>query len=298
MKPVLLTTAALAVFAASAPAFAKEGPEVEIDHAVARVVVIVEDRSDVAVEIEQGASRLPALRVERQRNGDVRIDGGLSRRVGGISMGDRIRSCHSGPDNAARPGDGAWVEVRDLGRINISDAPLVVVRTPRDVNVNAGGAVYGSVGRGARTLELGSGGCGGWHVANTDGPMSLSIGGSGDIRAGTSGSLEVSIGGSGSVTAGATRNLEVNIGGSGDVAVASVDGSLDVNIGGSGDVVVRRGSSPDVSINIAGSGDVRFDGTARDVDVSIVGAGDVNIARATGNVSRSIMGGGDINIGR
>lgn len=299
MKPVLLTTAAaVAVLAVSAPAFAKDGPEVRIDHAVARVVVIVEDRNDVAVEIEQGTSRLPALRVERQRDGDIRVDGGLGRRAGGVNMGDRIRSCHSGPENAARPGDGAWVEVRDLGRVNVADAPLVVIRTPRDVDVNAGGAVYGSVGRGARTLELGSGGCGAWHVANTDGAMSLSIGGSGDIRAGTSTALDVNIGGSGSVTAGATRALAVNIGGSGDVAVASVQGPLDVNIGGSGDVVVRRGSSPNVSVNIAGSGDVRFDGTARDVDVAIVGSGDVTIARATGNVSRRIMGGGDINIGQ
>lgn len=298
MKPVLLSTAALVAFAASAPAFAKEGPEVEIDHAVARVVVIVEDRSDVAVEIEQGTSSLPALRVTRQSDGDIRVDGGLGRRVGGISMGDRIGSCRPGPANAARPGDGASVQVRDIGWVNIQEAPLIVIRSPRDVNVNAGGATYGSVGRGARSVELGAGGCGGWNVANTDGPVSLAIGGSGDIRAGTSRALDVSIGGSGSIGAGATGELDISIGGSGDVTVARIEGPMDVSIGGSGDVLVRGGSAPNVSVNIAGSGDVRFDGTAGDVDVNIMGGGDVTIARATGSVSRNIMGGGDVRIGQ
>lgn len=295
MKPVVASAIVLAAAAMAAPALAKPGPEVEIRHAVARVAVIVEDRTDVAVEVEQGSSGLPAIQVSRIGN-EVRIDGGLRRR-GFLNRSDSIRECRSGPDNAARPGDGASVEVRDHGRINIPDAPLIVIRTPRNVNVSASGAVFGSVGRGAASVELGSSGCGYWNVANTDGPVSLSIGGSGDIRAGSSTSLDISIGGSGSVTAGATRDLEIAIGGSGDVAVARIDGPLDVAIGGSGDVLVRGGTSPDVSVSIAGSGDVSFAGVAGDVDVSIAGGGDVTIARATGSVSRSIVGSGDIRIG-
>lgn len=295
MKPVITSTVIAAVAAMAAPAFAKDGPEVEIRHAVARVAVIVEDRTDVAVEVEQGASGLPAIQVTRVGN-EVRIDGGLRRR-GFLNRRDSIQDCRSGPDNAQRPGDGASVEVRDHGRINISAAPLIVIRTPRQVDVSASGAVFGSVGRGASSVELGSIGCGYWNVANTEGPVSLSIGGSGDIRAGSSTSLDISIGGSGSVTAGATRDLEIAIGGSGDVAVARIDGPVDVAIGGSGDVIVRDGTSPDVSISIAGSGDVNFGGVAGDVDVSIAGGGDVTIARATGAVSRSIVGSGDIRIG-
>jgi hypothetical protein len=295
MKPVIASAIVLAVAAMAAPAFARPGTEVEIRHAVARVAVIVEDRADIAVEVEQGASGLPAIQVSRVGN-EVRIDGGLRRR-GFLNRRDSIRECRSGPDNAARPGDGASVEVRDHGRINISDAPLIVIRTPRRVDVSASGAVFGSVGRGATSVDLGSSGCGYWNIANTDGPVSVSIGGSGDVRAGTSASLEVSIGGSGSVTAGATRGLEVSIGGSGDVAVARIEGPLEVSIAGSGDVVVRDGTSPDVSVSIAGSGDVDFGGVAGDVDVSIAGGGDVTIARATGAVSRSIVGGGDIRIG-
>ena len=295
MKPVVASAFIAAAAALAAPAFAKPGPEVEIRHAVARVAVIVEDRTDVAVEVEQGTSGLPAIQVSRVGD-EVRIDGGLRRR-GFLNRSDGIRACRSGPDNAARPGDGASVEVRDHGRINIPDAPLIVIRTPRNVNVSASGAVFGSVGRGATSVELGSSGCGYWNVANTDGPVSLGIGGSGDIRAGSSTSLDIRIGGSGSVTAGVTRDLEIAIGGSGDVAVARIDGPLDVSIGGSGDVVIRDGTSPDVSVSIAGSGDVSFAGVAGDVDVSIAGGGDVTIARATGSVSRSIVGSGDIRIG-
>ena len=293
----LVIASAIAIAAVAAPAFAKpgDGPEVEIRHAVARVAVIVEDRTDVAVEVEQGSSGLPAIQVSRVGN-EVRIDGGLRRR-GFFNRGDGIRECRSGPDNAVRPGDGASVEVRDHGRINIPDAPLIVIRTPRDVDVSASGAVFGSVGRGAASVELGNAGCGYWNVANTEGPVSLSIAGSGDIRAGTSTSLDVSIAGSGSAAAGATRELDASIAGSGDVTVSRIDGPLDVSIAGSGDVMVRDGTSPNVDISILGSGDVEFGGVATDVDVSIAGGGDVTIARATGSVSRSIAGSGDVRIG-
>lgn len=292
MKPAIVIASAAAAAALAGPALA-EGPNVEIRHAVARVAVVVEDRTDVAVEVEQGTSELPAVRVTRSGD-EIRVDGGLRRR--GWFGGDNIRSCNTGP-RTGRAGEGASVEVRGAGRINLADAPLIVIRTPRAVDVNASGAVFGSVGRGATSVELGNGGCGAWDIANVDGPLSLSIGGSGDMRAGASSSLEISIGGSGSVSAGTTGGLEVAIGGSGDVTVGRIDGPLDVAIGGSGDVQVRDGTAPTVDISIAGSGDVGFGGVAGDVDISIMGGGDVDIARATGSVSRSIVGGGDVRIG-
>ena len=293
MKPVIASAIIAAVAAMAAPAFAKPGPEVEIRHAVARVAVIVEDRTDIAVEVEQGSSGLPAIQVTRVGN-EVRIDGGLRRR-GFLNRGEGIRNCRSGPDNAQRPGDGASVEVRDVGRVNLSDAPLIVIRTPRSVNVDASGAVFGSVGRGATSVDLGNGGCGTWNIANTEGPVSLDINGSGDMRAGTSATLDASI--SGSITAGATRDLEVSVAGAGDVVIARVDGPTDISIAGAGDVAVRAGTAPTLSISISGVGDVDFDGVAGDVDISLAGAGDVSIARATGSVSRSIAGAGDIRIG-
>lgn len=294
MKAVIASAAAVALAALAGPVLANPGPEVEIDNAVARVAVVVEDRTDIAVEVEQGSSGLPALRVTRN-GADVRIDGGLRRR-GVFSGGGTIRDCRPGPDRG-QPGAGASVEVRDVGRVNLSDAPLIVIRTPRAVNVDASGAVFGSIGRGAASVHLANGGCGTWHVANTQGPVSLSVGGSGDMRAGTSTALEASIAGSGSVSAGATGSLEVSVAGSGDAVVARADGATDISIAGSGDVAVRTGAAPRLSISIAGSGDVTFGGVAGDVDVSIAGSGDVSVARATGSVSRSIVGSGDVRIG-
>lgn len=295
MKLAIATAvSAVALAAMASPALAGE-PTVQIRYAVARVAVVVEDRADVAVEVEQGSSRLPRVQVTRVGD-EIRVNGGL-RRQGMFGGGnDGVRNCNTGPENG-RPGEGASVEVRDIGRVNLSDAPLIVIRTPRTVNVEASGAIFGSVGRGAQAVSLEHGGCGRWDVANVDGPVSLGIGGSGDIRTGTSSALELSIGGSGSITAGATRALEVSIGGSGDVIVSRLDGPMEVSIGGSGDVDVRSGTSPKVDISVAGSGDINFGGVAGDVDVAIVGGGDVTIARATGSVSRSIVGGGDVRIG-
>ncbi len=296
MKPVIASVIAIAAVALSAPASAKpdHGPEVEIDNAVARVAVIVEDRADIAVEIEPGTSGLPALRVTRD-GANVRIDGGLRRR-GFLSGGSSIRNCRSGPEGG-QPGAGASVQVRNVGRVNLSDAPLIVVRTPRTVNVDASGAVFGSVGRGAASVELGNSGCGTWNVANTEGPVSLSISGTGDIRAGTSNALDIGLSGAGSVTAGATRELDISVSGVGDIVVARVDGPADISVSGAGDVTIRAGTIPNLSVGVSGVGGVEFNGVAGDVDASVSGAGNISIARATGSVDRSVSGVGNIRIG-
>ena len=291
MKSLAFATAAavsaLGLAAVAAPASAAD---VEIRHAVARVVIIPEDRSDIAVEIESGRANLPALTV-RRRGGEVRIDGELGRNA--------INQCSDERDGARQPGEGASVEVRGRGLINLADAPLVVVRTPRDVDVSAGDGVFGSVGRGASSIELGSGGCGAWTVASTDGQMKLAVGGSGSIRAGSSGELRAAVGGSGSVVAGATGRLDAAIGGSGDITVASVRGSeAKVAIGGAGDVVVRDGDVSNVRVAIGGSGNVRYGGRTRDLNVSIAGSGDVRVREATGEVKRAIVGSGEVTIGR
>jgi len=296
MKTAMIAAAASMALTGLAVAAPASAAEVKIRSAVARVVVIVEDRQDVGVEVTQGQSRLPAIQV--RRNGrDVEIDGGLrrSRMWGGD---DGIRSCNSGRSDASQPGQGATVEVRDLGRIRLEDAPMIVLRMPRDVDVSAGGAVFGAVGRGAQSLELSSGGCGNWTVANVDGDMDLAVGGSGSIRAGTSRSLEANVGGSGSISAGATGNLKAAVGGSGDVSVASAQGAGDISIGGSGGVTVRGGRMDRLAATIGGSGSVRHDGTAGSLSATIAGSGNVRVAAVTGAVSRTIVGSGNVIIGR
>jgi len=305
---VLGVAALAATAAAAAPASAQAGSEIRVRHAAARMVVIVENRTDVAVEIEPGTSGLPLPTVTRVGN-EVRIDGNLGR--------NPVRNCRSGPATARQPGEGASVEVREHGRIDLSSAPLIVVRTPPAVDVSTeDSAVFGSIGRGATSIDLGSGGCGDWTVANTAGRADLSIGGSGSIRAGTSGSLGASIGGSGRIVAGTAGALEAAIGGSGTIIVATVTGPVDASIGGSGDIRVNGGrpTAVDASIGgsgdiiiqgdagpleaaIAGSGNVTVTGTVASLEASLVGGGDVTVGRVTGNVSQSVMGGGRVRIG-
>lgn len=287
-KTVIFASAAAAALALAAFAAPASAQEVHIKNAVARVAVVVEDRPDVAVEIEQGSSGLPAIKVSR-RNGEVIIDGDLGGRA--------IRNCNSGPADAAQPGQGATVEVRDHGTINIANAPLIVIRSPRTVDVGGGGAVFGSVGRGATSVSVGTAGCGGWTVANVDGPLAISVAGSGGVRAGTSHSLEVSVAGSGDVAVGGTGAAEVSIAGSGDVNIAAVSGNFESSIAGSGDVIVRGGRADRFEASVMGAGDIDFRGAAGAVEVNLLGGGDIRIASASGPVERNIMGGGRLTIG-
>jgi hypothetical protein len=264
-------TAIAAALVAAGPVAANDGPSARIEYAVARVVVIVEDRADIGVEIEQGTSGLPALQVRRRGN-DVIINGGLK---GGLFGNNAIRNCQSGPEGARQPGEGASVEVRQAGTVRLADAPLIVIRTPRAVEVDVNnGAVFGAIGRDASSIELNNGGCGDWTVANTEGTMSLSVMGSGDMRAGTSSRLEASIMGSGDIQAGATGGLEANVMGSGDISAARVDGPVEANI--------------------MGSGDINIPGTVTNIEANIMGSGDINVGGATGAVSQSVMGSGNI----
>ncbi len=301
------SVALLGSLAAAAPASAQQ-TEVRIRRAAARVVVIVENRTDIAVEIERGSANLPLPTVTRVGD-EVRIDGELGRRA--------FRNCRSGPADARQPGEGASVEVRDHGRVDLSAAPLILVRMPPRVDISTeDSAVFGAIGRGATSIELGSGGCGDWTVANTAGSADLSIGGSGNIRAGTSGSLETAIGGSGSITAGATGDLDASIGGSGTIVVAQATGRVEAAIGGSGDVrvgggrpssveaaiggsgdIIVQGDAGPLEASIAGSGNVTVTGTVASLEASLVGGGDVRVGRVTGSVSQSVMGGGRVHIG-
>lgn len=290
MKTVIASAVSLAALATAALAAPASAQEVELRNAVARVVVIVEDRTDVGVEIERGSANLPPPRVIRRGN-QVRIDGDLGRNA--------IRNCRGAGGDRRQPGEGASVELRQFGRVQLSEAPLIVLRTPRDVEVSVeSGAVHGSVGRGATSIAVGNGGCGNWTVANTTGRLELSLAGSGDFRAGTSRSLEVNIAGSGNIAAGATRDLEANILGSGNIDVARVDGDLEANILGSGNIEVRGGDATNVEANIMGSGDIAFRGRARDADATVAGSGDIRLASVTGNLSRATPGSGRVIIGQ
>lgn len=288
MKSALALSAAVAALAGAAQA-----AEVEIENAVARVVVIPEARSDIQVEVSGGeGSGLPALKVSRTGSGKVEIDGDLDRRIRGCRMSGIVLNDAVSPTN---PPSNLEVEVRDLGQVKLASAPLVTIRTPMDVRIETGGAVFGSIGR-STSVKLGSAGCGDWTIANVAEDLSVAVAGSGDVRAGTARHLKASIAGSGDVRVGAVRSLEASIAGSGDVRVARLDGPVEASIAGSGDVLVEGGRATRVKASIAGSGDVRIAGASDSVEASIIGSGDVRVASA-GSVKKSVIGSGSVLVG-
>jgi hypothetical protein len=274
--PLMLLAATVSSLAAGAAGAAS----VEVKDAVARVTVIPENRTDVKIEFIATNPKLP-LQL-RTFGGRTIVDGDLNR---------KIRDCHGS-------GDRASVSVRGVGNVGWSEMPQVVIRTPRDVDVDAGGAIWGTVGRSA-SLSLGNAGCGDWTIGNVEGRMRLSQAGSGDTRAGSAGEAKVRVAGSGDTTISDVRGpVQVDIAGSGDVTVASVSGPLEVHVAGSGDVRVAGGKATDFEASVAGSGDVHFGGSAQNLKARIMGSGDVSAREVTGHVSKTIMGSGGVRIGR
>lgn len=265
--------------AAALSAGAAQAASVEIKDAVARVTVVPEDRSDVRVEVIRANAKLP-LQVRTLGDRTI-VDGDLDR---------RIRNCRGA-------GERSSADVRGLGSFSYDEMPQVVIRTPREVKIDAGGAVFGAVGRSA-SLDLDNAGCGDWTVANVQGAAKISQAGSGDTRMGSSGDLRVRLAGSGDVAAADVRGgLEVSIAGSGSAAVRSIAGPLDVSIAGSGDVIVGGGRATTLEVSVAGSGDVDFRGVADSVRARIMGSGDVNVREVTGEISKTVMGSGSVNVG-
>ena len=275
--PISLFAAAAA--AATLCAGAAQAASVEIEDAVLRVTVIPENRADTKVEWVKTHPKLP-MQV-RSAQGRTIIDG---------ETGRQIRGCRGA-------GDRTVVHVRGVGDIAYADMPQVVIRTPRDVSLEAEGAVFGAIGRSA-SVDLSNAGCGDWTIANTEGRLKVSQAGSGNTRAGSAGSARLRIAGSGDVAAAEIRGgLDVNIAGSGDVAVASISGPLEVSVAGSGDVTVGGGRATTMAVSVAGSGDIDFDGVADSLKARIAGSGDVRVKQVRGEVPKTVMGSGNINIG-
>jgi hypothetical protein len=276
----LLTVSAAAGLAlAAGAAQAAQAASVEVKDAVARVVVIPEDRKDIKVEV---LTRRPNLPLDVRTRGDrVVIDGGLDR---------RIRSCHGS-------GEKASVTVIGVGEVNWEDMPQIVIRTPKDTVLQTGGAVFGSIGR-TQSLEFSNAGCGDWTVANVQGRMRFNLAGAGAAPRGAAGAAggRSAGAGDGDLPAGRGR-LDVDVAGSGDVDVAQAAGPVDVKIAGSGDVKVGSGSAGDLTVTVAGSGNVDFNATARSLKARVVGSGDIRVKSVTGSVVKTVLGSGAVRVG-
>jgi hypothetical protein len=275
MRAIL--TAGVAV-AALLGATTAQAASVEFKDAVARVVVIPENRTDVKVEFLTTSPGLP-LTVHVEGDKTI-VDGDLGRGA--------IHNCRTINGETT-----VWARGKTFGWDAI---PQVVVRVPMAASVAGGGAVFGSIGR-TDSLTLSNAGCGDWTVGNVAGELKINLAGSGDTTVGTAGSTAINIAGSGDVKTAAVGALTVNIAGSGDVEAAEVNGAFSANIMGSGDVKVRGGAVGPAAVSIAGSGDVTILATAQSLDARVAGSGDVRVVSVSGPVTKKVAGSGDVTIG-
>ena len=310
-------TIGLAIAAAAllcGPALA--APTVRIKNAAVRIVVLPENRSDIAIDVYGPNPRLP-LTVTRTGD-DLTIDGRLP---------SFLTSCHGS-------GDALRAFVFGRGDFPVSQFPRILVRTPMSVNVDAGGIVQGSVSR-SQDLSIHHGGCGDWTVANVAGTLEARVSGVGNIRAGAAhsadltlsgagklsavsvaaqlsarlsgsgaiavqgaGSADVTITGTGGVKTGPLAGgLTADISGAGGLDVASLDGPLSAEVSGVGNVDVPAGHATTMIAHVSGSGNVRFGGVADSLDAAVSGVGNVEVAKVTGAVNQHVSGIGSVHVG-
>jgi len=273
------SAAAVGLFWAASAVAAPFSPVVEIQSAAAQVVVSPEPRSDILVEVVKANPRLP-LRIWRFA-GHTYVDGGLNL---------RLRGCGQ---RAGQP----YANIAGLGEVSVDALPQIVVHTPLDARVAAGGAVWGKVGR-SQNLDFANAGCGDWELANVRGKLKVKQAGSGVTRTGQAGAAELFVAGSGSIV---TREVAgpvtaMNFG-AGDIDVAALNGAFEARIAGAGRVRVAAGHASAMRASIAGSGGIALDGVADSLKASVTGSGDIRVTRVTGPVSKAIIGSGDVRIG-
>jgi hypothetical protein len=274
----LATGLITAVVAAGAAGAAAAAPSIEIRDAVARVVVIPEDRADVKVELLTTNRDLP-LEI-RQSGSSVVIDGHLNH---------RIRDCHANSDNP-------WTSVRGVGRVDYKDMPQVVVHAPKAVALQANGAVFGAVGRSA-SLDFDNSGCSAWTVADVAGAATLRDSGVGAIRMGQASRLELRLSGVTNVHATRVANLDANLSGTGGLTLNELTGPMEARVSGAGHIKVLQGKAGSIRAEISGVGGIDFGGQAQSLDAQISGIGGIRVKAVTGPVTKSVSGIGHVTIG-
>jgi len=258
---------------------------VEFRNVSARVTILPEDRADVKVIILKTNPNLP-----------LRIEQGFGNRtiVRGAEWFGLFWGAHA--DCNFDNGTPSTMVPR-VGAVAYDDLPQIVVRVPEDAVVDAGGAIYGSVGR-AHSLRLRVAGCGEWTVANVENDLNVASAGSGRLHTGSAGHMNLDIAGASTATTTEVQDgLNVSIAGAGDVRVGQASGSVDVSMAGGGNVRIDGGRASALDVNIMGSGNVDYGGVADTLRASIAGSGDVHAAKVLGAVNKSIAGSGSVDVG-
>lgn len=274
--PALILGAALCLTSAAA-ARAQDSLRVE---GPARVVIIPEGRSDMAVSVAPAsAGGTPQPRPRREGGALVIGPGEKAGASGCMTVG------------------GQTTFLTPRGPVALASLPVVTVRTPTHLRAALGSGVVADIGRSDR-LDLEVDGCGAVRLGDVAGPLELTDHGSGEITGAAAGDVRLVMTGSGGVRLGRARGLEARILGSGEAVLGSVSGPVDVRLDGAGGLRINGGEAPDLKVRSSGSGAVRFDGVAGTVEVTTQGSGGVEVARARGAVTKDGEGSGAVRVGR
>jgi hypothetical protein len=273
-----VSMAFLAACAAMTAAGVANAATVEVRDAVARVTVVPEDRSDVKVEFLRTHDKLPiTVRTEGDR---TIIDGDL---------GKRVFRCNN-------IGKSPKIGVRGVGDIRTDDMPHIVIRAPRQVEIEADSAIIGEIGR-STGLRLKVSGCDNWTIADVAGHAELRNSGAGVVRMGAADRLKVRLSGAASIHATHIRKgVDADLSGAGSLKIDRADGQIEANVSGVGKVEVEGGRATSLNAHVSGVGGVEYGGVADSLDASISGIGSVRVSRVTGSVHKSVSGIGRVTI--
>jgi hypothetical protein len=254
------------------------GPRVRIAVAAARVQVIPEARADVAVEVRPAAAAAP-IKVSRQGLDLIVDDGAVPQH---------------------KPLFGRAPSPCQDGRVTTADGPkppaalpLIVLRTPRRVDLHATGALFGDIGP-ADSVLLVNTGCGSWTVADAE-TLRLAQVGEGRIGAGQARTLIARVDGPGGVDARRVlQKLDVFLLGPGRVHVGRADGRLDAEIWGAGRLEVDQGRAGRANLFKHGAGEIVLKGEAATLNAETFGKGSIRIGVVSGSAGVSTHGDGEV----
>jgi hypothetical protein len=253
---------------------AYQAASVDVRNAAARITVTAEDRQDILVEITNpGRGPTPVVSLS---NGVLIVDGRLRGRINGCG--------------------GEGVHLRGYGDFTEADLPQIVLHTPRQVNLDVGGASSTQISD-AEGVDVDLSGCGDTTIGQVAGALDLDVSGSGSVSAASAARLSLDLAGSGQAHFGPiSESADISIAGSGEATLASLSGSFSGESAGSGRVTVEGGAITTADIEMAGSGQTHIAAPVQRLSVEIAGSGAVDVTEPVGDVDAEIAGSGEVRL--
>lgn len=259
---------------------------VSIDEVVGTVIIDVKDSGPITLDASGVKGAMDGLDVSTD-DGTLQIEGSQEKSLvwdwrNWFNFSDVGKPSHSKLNLHLTVPKGTNIAIDEL----VGDATIGDTMGKVDFSATATRAKIGHVASAKITME----GTGSASVAQVNGPLIISIEGSGKVTAGKSGPVKADLEGSGEANLGAIDGaLDLEIDGSGSLSATRVNGPVKIDVAGAGEVKIADGVANPFNVDIAGSGDVYFGGVAVNPHVDAVGAGSVHIKAYRGHLDNEGM---------